>query len=143
MGEAMANRHRFHIRVYFEDTDAGGIVYYANYLRYAERARTEFLRGLGLESSQLMRDEGVILAVRRCSVDFQGTAILDDNLAVETMLKRVGGASLEVLQSVYRSDCKLVDMNLKLGCMSLEGRASRLPLSMREALNNYLNSKKF
>lgn len=142
MIDTTTNRHLLQIRVYYEDTDAGGIVYYANYLRYAERARTELMRGLGLESSQLMRREGVLLAVRRCYVDYFCAAALDDDLVVETVLHRVGGASLDAIQIVSRGDDVLVSINLKLGCISLEGRATRLPESIRETLVNYLNSNK-
>lgn len=142
MVDAITDVHRFQVRVYYEDTDAGGIVYYANYFRYAERGRTELMRALGLESSQLMRDEGVILAVRHCEVDYLGSAILDDELVVETALQRVGGASLELFQLVRHRDGPLVRMDVKLACMSLGGCAMRLPLSARETLTNYLNSKK-
>ncbi|HEC14899.1 MAG TPA: YbgC/FadM family acyl-CoA thioesterase [Rhodospirillales bacterium] len=70
--------HVFPIRVYFEDTDAGGIVYYANYLKFAERARTEMMRSLGVESSHWLDGEGVVFAVRRCDADYRRPARLDD-----------------------------------------------------------------
>ena len=140
MSETITNPHQFQIRVYYEDTDAVGIVYYANYLRYAERARTELMRDLGLESSRLMRDEGLIFAVRRCHVDYLNSAILDDNLVIETTLRRVGGASLEATQIVRRDNNDLVRIELKLGCISSEGRAIRLPNCIHKKLTNYLKS---
>ena len=134
MSKPARNLHRFPLRIYYEDTDAGGIVYYANYLRYAERARTEMLRELGVESSRLMRDSNVALAVRWCVVEYLRPAILDDHLVVETSLLRVGGATLEAIQTVRRQDFDLVRIDLKLGCMSLDGGAARLPAALRETL---------
>ena len=142
MGEFPPSPHRFEFRVYYEDTDAGGIVYYANYLRFAERARSELMRGLGIESSQLMRDENIALAVRRCAADYMRAAVLDDELVVTTELQKVGGASLEAVQTVCRGEEKLVRMNIKLGCMSLDGRAARLPTPVRDTLTAYLNSNR-
>jgi len=132
--------HRFALRVYYEDTDAGGIVYYANYLRYAERARSELLRELGVESSALMARDGVALAVRRCAVDYILPAVLDDQLIVETQVCRVGGASLEAVQTVRRNAEDLVRIDLKLGCMSLNGGAARMPTGLRDTLAAYMNS---
>ena len=132
-----AGPHRFAMRVYYEDTDAGGIVYYANYLRFAERARTEMLRGHGIESSDLMANEGIALAVRRCNVDYRRPARLDDELIVETRVVHVGGASLELRQVVTCGNDELVAMDLKLGCMSLDGAAARLPATLRQTLNEH------
>lgn len=126
--------HRYDVRVYFEDTDAGGIVYYANYLRYAERARTEMLREAGIESSELMARDGIALAVRRCNVDYLRPARLDDMLQVETRVLDVGGASLEAEQVVMRGGKELVRMELKLGCLGADGRPARMPGSVRDRL---------
>ena len=140
MAEPAGHPHRYELRVYYEDTDAGGVVYYANYLGYAERARTEMLRELGVESSRLMRSDNVALAVRWCSVDYLRPAVLDDHLVVETSLQRLGGATFEVIQIVRRQDVDLVQIDLKLGCMSLYGGAARLPVAVREKLGGLINS---
>ena len=130
--------HYFPLRVYYEDTDAAGIVYYANYLRFAERARTEMLRATGFASSELMADAGIALGVRRCNVDYRRPARLDDELEVETRVVRVDGASLELAQNVRRDGEVLVAMELKLGCMTLDGRPARLPGGVRQALSDQL-----
>ncbi len=132
-----AGAHEYPLRVYYEDTDAGGIVYYANYLKFAERARTEMLRGLGVESSTLMGVDGVALAVRRCEADYIRPARLDDALTVKTQVARVGGASVELLQTVRRGSEELVRLDLKLGCMSMDGRPARLPARLREILSGH------
>ncbi len=134
---ADADVHVFPVRVYYEDTDAAGIVYYANYLCYVERARTEMLRSLGIESVQLMANQGVTFAVRRCEIDFVMPAMLDDMLSVETRILDIGGASITADQRVRRGDADLVRMELKLACMSLDGGAARLPADIRERLQKF------
>jgi len=128
--------HQLPVRVYYEDADAAGLVYYANYLRYAERARTEMLRDLGIGSSDLMANEGLALVVRRCSADYKKPARLDDVLSVETRILHVGGASLDPEQAVCRGDDLLVRMELKIGCFDLStGGAARLPKHLRTVFN--------
>jgi len=126
-GASAEGIHIYPVRVYYEDTDAAGIVYYANYLKYAERARTEMLRDLGTENARLMKTEGLAFAVRRCGVDFFKPARLDDLLSVETRLIDIGGASVVADQRVKRDNAELVRMELKLACLSLDGRPARLP----------------
>ncbi|MCK8785401.1 YbgC/FadM family acyl-CoA thioesterase [Roseomonas sp. NAR14] len=94
--------HRFPLRVYFEDTDAGGVVYHANYLRFAERARTECLRALGLPHQAMIDRHASILVVQRLEVEYLRPARLDDALVVETTLTRVRGASLSLRQAIRR-----------------------------------------
>ena len=89
-GELDGDLHIFPVRVYFEDTDAGGIVYYANYLHFAERARSEMLRHLGIESGTMVEDWGLIFAVKKCSMDFIRPAKLDDLLLIKTRLIEIG-----------------------------------------------------
>lgn len=126
--------HRIAIRVYYEDTDAGGIVYYANYLRYAERARTELLRELGFENSALLAQKGVALAVRRVNAEYLKPARLDDALCIETRVLAVRGATVEMAQVVRRDDEDLVEMRLTLACMNTAGRPVRLPAEVRNEM---------
>jgi len=122
------------VRVYYEDTDAAGIVYYANYLKFAERARTESLRALGIEQGRLMADSGVAFAVRRALADYRKPARLDDLLEVRTRLTAVGGASLEMEQEIARDGAVLVALSFKLACMRTDGRPERIPEPVRMAL---------
>jgi acyl-CoA thioester hydrolase len=124
----------FPVRVYYEDTDAAGIVYYANYLRYAERARTELLRDIGVGGARMMEADGLAFAVRRCSMEFMKPARLDDLLDVETRLVEVGGASLVADQRIRRAATDLVRMELTLACLSLAGRPARMPAPLRARL---------
>ena len=129
--------HVFPVRVYYEDTDAAGIVYYANYLRFAERARTELLRTVGVDHSRLRDDAGLGFAVRRCNAEYLRPARLDDLLEVHTRLDQVKGASLAAQQTIKKDGEILVDMELRLACLDAQGRAARLPKDVRLRLQEY------
>ena len=105
------------VRVYYEDTDAGGVVYYANYLAYMERARSEWLRTLGFDNQMLADQQGVIFAVRRASVDYLQPARLDELLDVSLILKKRGRASLLFEQQVRRGDVLLCHGEILLACV--------------------------
>lgn len=126
--------HVYPVRVYFEYTDAGGIVYYVNYLKFAERARTEMLRLLGKEQDAMLRENGVGFAVRSCHVDYFRPARLDDTLEVHSRTTEVAGASLRVNQKILRKDDLLADITVRLAVMTRDGRPTRLPAEIRDAL---------
>jgi acyl-CoA thioester hydrolase len=111
---------RMPLRVYYEDTDAGGVVYYANYLAFMERARTEWLRSLGYENRQLLDEQGVAFAVRRAAVDYMAPARLDDLLEVVVSLSRIKRASLVFEQQILRGDELLCRGEITLVCVELE-----------------------
>lgn len=135
------NFHVFPVRVYYEDTDAGGIVYYANYFKFAERARTELLRLADIHQSALLAEDGVAFAVRHCAADFLKPARLDDALAVRTRVVAVNGASVEMQQAVTRDGDDMVRLRVRLACMSTSGRASRIPTPVRAVLESFLNGE--
>ena len=133
MSDTNAQKHVFPLRVYYEDTDAGGIVYYANYLRFAERARTEYLRSVGADHRSLMEQEDVYFAVRQCLVDYLKPAFLDDVLEVHSSFFDVRGASLKAEQVVCREESELARMNIRLACVGSNGQPSRMPKKLRDA----------
>jgi len=126
--------HHFPIRVYYEDTDAAGIVYYANYLKFAERARTEMMRCLGVEHEKIRRDAGVVLAVRRATIDHLAPARLDDELQVTTRLIAAAGATVTLAQEVRRGSDVLARLELIVACLTTSGRPRRLPPALVAAL---------
>ncbi len=126
--------HIFPLRVYYEDTDASGIVHHVNYLKYAERARTDMLRLLGTEQSDMLAELGLAFAVRHCDIDYVAPARLDDVLEVHTRLLEVGGASVRVDQRVKRAGDDLARLTLRIACTGRDGRAARLPAALRSAL---------
>jgi acyl-CoA thioester hydrolase len=128
-------RHRYAIRVYYEDTDAGGVVYHATYLRYAERARTEALRDLGIPHADLVARFGVMFMVRGLEVDYERGARLDQALMVETEVLDVGGASVRLRQTVRNKDGVYATLAVRLACVRVEGnKAARIPPPWRERL---------
>jgi acyl-CoA thioester hydrolase len=136
MGRLDGRAHVLPVRVYYEDTDAGGIVYHANYLRFAERGRTDFLRLLGIHHRELatLPDGGVGLAVRHCAFDFLAPARLDDALEVVTELTDLGAATLDAIQTVRRDGRDLVRGTVRIACIGANGRPRRLPAEMRRRL---------
>jgi len=128
--------HVLRTRVYYEDTDAGGVVYHANYLRFAERGRTEYLRDLGISQSELSDEEGVFFVVRRSVIDFRRPARLDDALEVATRIADTKGASFEVEQEIRKAgtDGYLVRVDSTIACLDRKGRPVRVPNSVRKKL---------
>jgi acyl-CoA thioester hydrolase len=134
--------HRYTLRVYYEDTDAGGIVYHANYLRYAERARTEALRDLGVPHATLVERYRLMLVVRRVKVDYLRPARLDDSLVVLTEPLAVGGVTVTLRQTVVAAaDDAVRHAVLEIGLASIrldDQRPERLPTPWRETLKAML-----
>ncbi len=125
------------VRVYYENTDAGGVVYHADYLAFMERARTEWLRTMGFDNSGLARDHGVVFAVRRAEVDFLKPACLDDALVVTAEISKRGRASLDFEQQVLRDEEILCRGIVKLVCVACEGfRPTAIPAVLLDRVNN-------
>ncbi len=133
--------HFFPIRIYYEDTDAAGLVYYANYLKYAERARTELLRVAGYKQERLRRETGLAFVVRHCTADYRAPARLDDDLVVETRVSGVGAATLDLAQEIHRGDIVLVALDFRIACLGRSGRPQRLPPDLRAALDKFMAAR--
>lgn len=126
--------HSVAIRVYYEDTDLAGIVYYANYLKYIERGRSEFVRSLGIDQTRLRAEAGIVFAVRRVEADYLLPARFDDVLDVTTELVETSGARIVLDQAVLRDGAVLFTARVTLVCLGEGGRAARLPAPVRAAL---------
>ncbi len=129
--------HRFPVRVYYEDTDLAGVVYYANYLRFIERGRTEMLREAGIDQLALKRGQGLVFVVRSLSIDYHAPARFDDLLEVRTRVTRIRGASVEMAQEVWRGGECLIRAAVTIACMDAAGRPQRLPGAVREAMGHF------
>jgi acyl-CoA thioester hydrolase len=103
--------------VYWEDTDAGGVVYYANYLKYLERCRTEWLRAMGIDQSRLLAERRVQFVVANIAVDFLRPAVLHDEILVTAELERLGGATIHFKQTIMRGDEQLIDASTRVACL--------------------------
>jgi acyl-CoA thioester hydrolase len=133
-GTIEGDAHLLRLRVYYEDTDAAGIVYYANYLKLAERARTELLRLIGLDHRTMRESFGCAFAVRRCTVDYRRPARLDDLLTVRTRLLGLTGARMALAQDVLRDDELLVALLVDLVMLGEGLRPVRIPAPLRERI---------
>jgi acyl-CoA thioester hydrolase len=122
-------------RVYWEDTDGGGVVYYANYLKFLERARTEWLRSLGLVQTQLAKDPGIIFVVASLTIDYRRPARLDDALMISSACARDGAACLRFDQRIMRNDELLVEASVRVACLDAATfRPKRLPDSIAKRI---------
>ncbi len=126
--------HCHAVRVYYEDTDAGGVVYHARYLAFAERARTEMLRAAGAGQAELASAHRLAFVVQRIEVEYLRPARLDDALLVHTRVLAAGSASAELEQAVSRDGTALARLRVRLACVGGDGRPARLPARWREAL---------
>jgi len=127
--------HRFAIRVYYADTDMAGIVYHANYLRYIERARSDWVRGIGIDQNAMRSRDGVVFAVRRIEAEYHAPARFDDELELRSRVQSVTGARLVMAQAVYREGRCLFEAVVTLVCLGQAGQPVRLPANIRRIVN--------
>lgn len=119
--------HKNNVRVYYEDTDAGGVVYHANYLKYAERSRTEMLRKYKIEQEVLKNNYSIRFIVKDLFIEYYKAAILDDYLTIKSLIIKISSAKIKMEQEIYRKNILLAKINITLGSINLEGKPSRLP----------------
>lgn len=123
--------HELPVRVYYEDTDAGGVVYHASYIRFCERGRTEMLRDNGIDHVSMFKETGVGFVVASLKVEYRQPALLDDLLTVRSWISRIGGASMEMAQHIYRKQELIAELGLTLVCIDRNMKAVRLPADVR------------
>lgn len=127
-------------RVYYEDTDAGGVMYHASYLRFAERGRTEWLRAVfGRQTGTMWTRKDPVFVVRHLEVDYVASARLDDFLTVTTELVRIGGASMDMVQTMKRGETVLAKMKMTLVALTHDGKVLRIPTDWRQTLSRYMS----
>lgn len=135
------NHFSIQVRVYYEDTDVGGVVYYANYLKFMERTRTEWLRHLGFNQFDLSRDQGVVFAVRRAEVDYLKPTRLDDQLDCRLWVERSAPASMVFRQEILRGDEVLCRGVVKIACLDAAGFSPRqVPESVSLAVATWMKN---
>lgn len=126
--------HKISFRVYYEDTDAGGVVYYANYLKFAERARTELLRSLDVNQSSLASEEGIFFVVRHAELDLKKPAKLDDLLEIETSIEQISGASITMLQKISNAKELLSQVTVKIVSVNKNFKPCKIPYFIKERM---------
>jgi len=132
--------HYFPFQVYWEDTDAGGIVYYANYLKFTERARTDLLRGLDINQQKMMTEEGLNFVVRDCRIEYLKPAKMDDSLHVKTTVSTVMGATLLMHQEVIRGEVILIKSDVRVACIQKTGRPARFSPQIKDKFLSIVQS---
>ncbi|THF62889.1 tol-pal system-associated acyl-CoA thioesterase [Pseudothauera nasutitermitis] len=127
------------LRVYYEDTDAAGMVYYANYLRFCERARTEWLRAAGFSQQRMAAEQGLAFVVRSFQAEYRRPAVLDDSLLVLTRIERLGRASIEFAQRIVRGDELLFEASVSVACIgTTHHKPTALPAEVRAQLSAHV-----
>ena len=134
-------KHSNNIRVYYEDTDVGGLVYHANYLKFAERARTEMLRKMKIEQLILKNEYDIQFVVKNLFIEFFKSAQLDDLLNIKSIVLNISAAKIIMEQTIYKKMILLAKIDVTLGSVNTKGKPSRLPKIVLERLNNNINAK--
>ena len=125
------------IRIYFEDTDSGGVVYHSNYLKFMERARTEWLRSIGIDQRHLKQDHQIMFVVHRIDIQFKLPARFNDDLIVKSELKNIGSSKIEFRQMIYRNDEMLIDANVDIACIDSEKfKPVRIPPTIKQTMES-------
>ena len=142
----ISNIHKLRIRVYYDSTDAGGIVYHSQYLSFAEHARTESLRLCGINQINILENQGVAFAVRHCAIDFKQPARLDDLIEVQTIFCSMSGARIQAKQTIFKVENNILDVNwlaqldVNLACINNVGKATRFPARVRQVILDKITS---
>jgi acyl-CoA thioester hydrolase len=125
------------IRIYFEDTDSGGVVYHSNYLKFMERARTEWLRSIGIDQRHLKQDHQIMFVVHRIDIQYKFPARFNDDLIVKSELKNIGSSKIEFRQMIYRNDEMLIDASVDIACIDSEKfKPVRIPTTIKQTMES-------
>ncbi|WP_025899237.1 tol-pal system-associated acyl-CoA thioesterase [Sneathiella glossodoripedis] len=131
--------HVFPVQIYWEDTDAGGIVYHANYLKFTERARSDLLRGIGIDQPKMMTEHGQNFVVRDSAIEFLKPAHLDETLRVRTTLLELKSASLRLQQDIFRGEELLIKSRVRVACLQKNGRPARFLPQIKDSFASLVN----
>ena len=124
----------FKVKVYYEDTDSGGVVYYANYLKFLERARTELLLGGGFTHTRLKETHNILLVVKSCNINYIKPAFLDDELSILTSIEKKSKVQIALIQKIFREKTLIIEAKIKVAIINIEGKVTRMPESLFKIL---------
>ena len=133
----MHNTFSHKVKIYYEDTDSGGVVYYANYLKYFERARTEALLTIGLSNLKIKDEFNSLIIVKSCNIEYKKSAYLEDNLTIKSFISSFLKTSFVMDQSIYRDDLLIVDAKIHLVFVNEKGKPVKVPGLISEKFENY------
>ena len=131
----MSKEFKFEIKVYYEDTDAGGVVYYSNYLNFLERARTEMIEMVGLSNKQLLEENKTLIIVKSCNIEYISSAKLEDKITIYSSIESFSKASFVIVQNIKKDNALIVKAKLKLVTVNQEGRPIKIPSVLEKKLS--------
>ena len=135
----MPNEFKHEIKIYYEDTDSGGVVYYSNYLNFLERARTEMIESVGLSNKKLLEEYKTLIIVKSCNIEYVSPAKLEDKIQIYSSIESLGKASFVVIQNIYKDDDLIAKAKLKLVTVNQEGKPVKIPSVLEKQFINYLS----
>ena len=131
----MTKEFKYEIKIYYEDTDVGGVVYYSNYLNFLERARTEMIETVGLSNKKLLEENKTLIIVKSCNIEYESPAKLEDKITVYSSIESFSKASFVVIQNIMKDDTLIVKAKLKLVTVNQEGKPIKIPSILKKKLS--------
>ena len=135
----MTNSFKYEVKIYYEDTDAGGVVYYANYLKFLERARSEAIYKMGFSNTELKKEFGVLIIVKSCNIDYKKPAIFEDKLIIISTIKEITKTSFIMEQNINRDKELIASADIHLVSVNLDGKPTKIPEILKNKLNENIN----
>ena len=135
----MTNSFKYEVKIYYEDTDAGGVVYYANYLKFLERARSEAIYEMGFSNTELKKEFGVLIIVKSCNIDYKKPAIFEDKLIIISTIKEITKTSFIMEQNINRDKELIASADKHLVSVNSDGKPTKIPEILKNKLNEYIN----
>ena len=132
----MSKDFKHYIKIYYEDTDAGGVVYYSNYLKFLERARTEMLESIGLSNKKLLEDYNTLIIVKSCNIEYTAPARLEDKIQIYSSIETLNKASFDVIQNIKKNHILIVKAKVKLVTVNKDGKPVKIPSILEKSLKN-------
>ena len=135
----MTNSFKYELKIYYEDTDAGSVVYYANYLKFLERARSEAIYEMGFSNTELKKEFGVLIIVKSCNIDYKKPAIFEDKLSIISTIKEITKTSFIMEQNINRDTELIAYADIHLVSVNLDGKPTKIPEILKNKLSEYIN----
>ena len=135
----MTNSFKYKLKIYYEDTDAGGVVYYANYLKFLERARSEAIYELGFSNTELKKKFGILIIVKSCNIDYKKPAVFEDKLSIISTIIEITKTSFVMRQNIKRNEELIAVANIRLVSVNSDGKPTKIPDNFKDSINKYIS----
>tara|TARA_B100000989_G_C19296334_1_gene366540 strand:- start:152 stop:559 length:408 start_codon:yes stop_codon:yes gene_type:complete len=135
----MTNSFKYNLKIYYEDTDAGGVVYYANYLKFLERARSEAIYELGFSNTELKKKFGILIIVKSCNIDYKKPAVFEDKLSIISTIIEITKTSFVMRQNIKRNEELIAVADIRLVSVNSNGKPTKIPDNFKNSINKYIS----